>query len=1632
MVLESGVIPPNNNFEKVNPKIPMKKWNIAFPLETMPWPSKGLRRISINSFGVGGTNAHLIMDDAHNYFAARSIRAFHNTVAGTPTVDEVREMVKKLETIEAASQQPPSTEEDVVKENGTNGTNGTNGISGNGINGNGITNGGGHADDNDVDTPRIFSLSSFDESGVQRAAQALAAHLKRVIAKSASPMSRQQTSEYLDDLAYTLSNKRNVFPWQSYAIGSSLDDLVTTLESEHSLPKPVRVRNQAKIGFVFTGQGSQWYAMGRELMVYSLFRESLQQATEYYRTLGADWSLLEELSRDKAASKVNEPWLSHPACVSLQIALIELLRSWGIVPARVVGHSSGEIAAAYAASRLSREAAWKTAYFRGVVSARQLGVKGSMMAVGLPADILQGHIDQINQKMAGELVISCFNSPANQTVSGDVTKIDALKALLDEAGDIFARKLNVVNAYHSAHMREVADEYLTSLSDLNFGDVPATKIELFSSVTGKRVTEAHLDASYWVDNMVSPVRFHEAVTAMCFSKIQGGQASLKMNTNAENIFSDTLIEIGPHGAMRSAVKETLTGKISASLFNYMSVLSRTAPGLTSILETVGFVNSHGTRVNLQSVNKRRNHEPRMLVELPPYSFNHTDKNLYESRLLKNYRLRKHPRHDLFGAPVPDWNAEFPRWRNVLRVSEQPWIKDHVVTNILVYPGVGYVIAVLEACRQMADPEQTLLGFRLRDVSLKRALTVPESKEGIEVVLSMTRMDEASLQGSAIWKRFLISSYDALDESWVEHCTGYVATDYEVADGPIDNGFEAKAEAETSARDLATARERCTVPVDQNKTYDELSTAGITFGPLFRNLSNVFGTPELSGEAFGTITVPDVAEVMPKKFMHSHYIHPATMDSFMHLFLASIIDGTGRKTIDRAMIPTFLKEVWVSADVHKKPGETYVGHSKSTLLAYDKFESNVTVWDGSSDKELVSIKGIRGAPLDSAETAAKGERKLCHNIINTPDPDLLTKQALEVQGLETPEQAAEHKERLFKGQVATALRITDALEELEASGFDPSILEGHFVKYHSWMKKVKELVENGGMRGASFEKWKELNADPTAKAELFEEFRKQGSQGELAMRMGEAISKVLRKEVDPLHLMFGMDDLLDRVYSDLVALGDLPTYNRAFLDAVRRSSNNLHILEVGAGVGSSTVPVLEALAPLMPDEEAMDIVELRIAKYTFTDISSRFFEKAQEKFKAHESIMEYKAFNAEIDGDKQGIQLKSYDYIFAGNVVHATGDLRKTLGALRKLLKPGGKLVLQEGTRQDDLAWNVSFGQLPGWWMAVEPDRQWSPWIPIPQWDAVLKDAGYTGIDLELADRTDEELHSQSIIVATAQHEEDKGATQIWEKTFIVTSSSAEGGSELAAALKERLLGELKVPECSILHYTDITKTDVSQSVCVSVLELEKEILPNPTEDEFNNVRQLLATCGALLWITGDTTVHPTLNMITGLARTVRWERDVDGTNIAILSVQEPAPQGDLLLSSITKLFTQQFIHHLPTEKSNSEFTLCSDGSFLSARLVDSNPANDYLTSRLANPLPTEQRLGDAGRPVKLATASPGQLDMLQWVTDDLYNKPLGETELEIDIKAVGLNFRDLIVAMGEHMALSLGYEASGTLNIYAL
>lgn len=599
-----------------------------------PWPHDGLRRASINSFGYGGSNAHAILDDAFNYLQSRGLEAKHCTAELPP-------------------RQP-------LASNGVDRVNSHDG-----------------SESAETIPSRVFVWSTSDKNGSSRISKSYSSYIRSL------KDSGVDESDVLRDLSYTLAERRGRFSWRTFAVASSLDELADAIEND--LPPLSRAGNSPKLGYVFSGQGAQWAGMGRELFLSSpVYRESILEADEFFQSLGASWSLVHEIGADPEQSKINEPMVSQAACTALQVALIDLMNSWGVSPTRVVGHSSGEIAAAYCIGALDKQSAWKVAYFRGVVSQKVSDAgssRGGMMAVGLSEEEARDRIAKMDTSM--NLMIACVNSSSNVTVSGDIEAIEALYAEL-EAERVFVRKLNVSVAYHSRQMNQVAAEYKALINDLHGVDAPNPSLAMFSSVSGKEVAPLALqEAEYWVQNLVSPVRFSDALYAMCTANSSSTSKSLiRLKTLNDQTKVDDIVEIGPQAALRSPVRQILGADSKLRSISYYSLLSKDKSAIQCALSLAGNLFSRGQLVELEKVNSSTGSvqakDAKMLIGLPAYPWNHGEKYWFESRLSRDYRFRKHPRHDLLGAPVADWNPSEPRWRHFLRTAENPWIKDHKV------------------------------------------------------------------------------------------------------------------------------------------------------------------------------------------------------------------------------------------------------------------------------------------------------------------------------------------------------------------------------------------------------------------------------------------------------------------------------------------------------------------------------------------------------------------------------------------------------------------------------------------------------------------------------------------------------------------------------------------------------------------------------------------------------------------------------------------------------------------------------------------------------------------------------------------------------------------------------------------
>ena len=347
----------------------------------------------------------------------------------------------------------------------------------------------------------------------------------------------------------------------------------------------------------------------------------------------------------------------------IQVALIDLLDFSGIKPTAVVGHSSGEMAAAYCAGALSRESAWKLTYYRGQLRPQD----GSMMAVGLAESALQPYLERSSKR---RVVLACVNSPRSLTLSGDSSGIDELCEIFNQEG-IFARKLKVDTAYHSHHMKMVADKYLSAIQDVSpFAKSANDNVKIFSSVTCNLVEHSAMGPEYWVEKLVSTVRFSEVVQAL-YQYSPGKPRRRPRNTG----FVDTWLEIGPHSTMREPLKQILAWPDIA----YDSVLQREKCATMTAMQAAGQLWTLGYPVKIFAVNtlsKPTGKAQPILVDLPPYAWNHSGRHWFEPKLSLASRFRKHPRHDLLGAPLE--TSDNPTWRHFLRMPENPWMEDHKV------------------------------------------------------------------------------------------------------------------------------------------------------------------------------------------------------------------------------------------------------------------------------------------------------------------------------------------------------------------------------------------------------------------------------------------------------------------------------------------------------------------------------------------------------------------------------------------------------------------------------------------------------------------------------------------------------------------------------------------------------------------------------------------------------------------------------------------------------------------------------------------------------------------------------------------------------------------------------------------
>nr|A0A455LLX1.1 RecName: Full=Highly reducing polyketide synthase atnH; Short=HR-PKS atnH; AltName: Full=Arthripenoid biosynthesis cluster protein H [Arthrinium sp.]AYO60881.1 HR-PKS AtnH [Arthrinium sp.] len=755
--LERQTIPPNIKFQTPNPKIPFAEANLVVPTVAVPWPEGRDRRISVDSFGLGGANAHVIIE------ADPSTR-------GRKGVPHMNGNCKH------------------------------------------------------VYSQRLLPFSAHTETS-----------LKAMLDKYESFMESETFK--VTDLAYTLGARRHHHKFRSFCVTDGL-----------SFQPAATVRKPEKGGllYIFTGQGAQWSGMGRELIRdFPSFRGDIQQMDKYLSVclFPPAWRMEDVLSN---AEIINAAEYAQPLCTAIQIALINLLRSWNIHPDGVVGHSSGEIAAAYAAGALTMEDAILVAFYRGAASSQQTR-PGAMAAVGLGRDEVSG-------LLSSGATIACENSRSSVTISGDLSAVeDTLDRVRQYRAEALARKLKVDRAYHSDHMISVGRIYreLISTVTTSHGSLP---IPFFSSVTGDETRDASLlGPNYWKSNMENPVLFLSAVESALESTHDFGMA----------------LELGPHSALSGPFRQIC--KDRSKTITYDSCLTRASDCTKSLLTAAGGLFCQGVMVDFAAMNPGGT----TMSSLPPYPWTHDTSYWHESRISREFRTRAHPEHELLGARVIGGNDLEPSWRKMLSLKEVPWLSDHIVADDVVFPAAGYITMATEAIRQISSHPSS---FTIRALSIGSAMPLHNGKT-TEI---MTRLQPHRLTDNhdSAWFDFSVMSYDG--HRWTRHCSGEIRT----ADASALSATGSKSSATEGQREVATA-----------KWYQAAKSVGLEYGPAFQGLQDV------------SYDVSRGCTSAKLRSMEQYYglLHPSTIDQLLQCCILGSVKGHER-LMNRTALPVYIEEM----------------------------------------------------------------------------------------------------------------------------------------------------------------------------------------------------------------------------------------------------------------------------------------------------------------------------------------------------------------------------------------------------------------------------------------------------------------------------------------------------------------------------------------------------------------------------------------------------------------------------------------------------------------------------------------------------------------------------------------------------
>ncbi|UGY91169.1 type I polyketide synthase [Streptomyces gobiensis] len=1388
---------------------------------------------------------------------------------------------------------------------------------------------------------------------------------------------RQCAPEEFYDLACTAFLRRGRHEQRAVVLAADPTEAATHLyrlaEGEQEVAGALApAARQSGVALAFSGNGSQWAGMGADLLnTEPSFLAGVADADEALRPL-LDWSVLAELTAPADRRRADTTDVAQPLLFAVQVGLVSVLRTHGIRPTWVVGHSAGEMAAAWTAGVLSLDAAARVVVERSRAQASTAGNWG-MAAVGADPERIRHYLSPYT----GRLEIAGINSGQDITVSGDKTALAELGRTLQGQG-VFFRDLGLDYAFHSHAMDPLRDGLLTALDGLKArrGDV-----HYASATTGALLDYGAMDPSYWWRNLRQPVLFASAIERLL------------------ELGCETFVEVGPHPVLGGYLRRLAGSRQSPSSATVLPTLRRDTDGPAAVRSAVAHLLAAGHGGG-ESVFFPR---PGRVVDLPAYPWERERHWNGDPSLWVGGCGDGTIDHPLLGERAA---AAEPTWHGPFDPARLPWLADHKIGEAVVMPATGLVEMALAAGRRVHKES-----VEITDLTIPRALVLPFGDEPELQLQTTLSTDDGIVQ---------IAARAQGSETWQQHARARVRRLYAPPPGLMD--------LDEIAADLPGRK-----AVEEH--YTAAARGGLHYGPAFQVLSEHLlsgvdqvlarysGVTDLSGyEAHPTLLDGALQAGLPlieKGIADQAGFLPVAID---RVRAWRRMPSTGHIHVRSRAISE--REALWDVTVLAANGLICLTLEGCRLRRFDEAART----PGPHYSTVMRAAPREGQDFAAADTVVDPREiaRLCRDEVRGTQATWQR-----CGGAAAFVIARELAAHFGTAAVGTLLADADAeggpftIADLIAAGALPQYakLLGLLLETAHAHGLVEPVMTAGDDNPAGGDRrWRMLRpAQPQERFRaLTDEHPEQAVGLSLLGRFGTQLVAVLRGDRDPMEEIFSEANryLLEEFYTDTGMTYCANRGARAVVETMVRqwpADRPLRVLEVGAGTGGTTAFLL----PVLPPERT---------RYTYTDVSATFFPRAQNRFAVYDFV-DYRVLDLDQDPVGQGFAEGSFDLVVASDALHASRHLRPALDHVSTLLADNGTLLVVEAHDPASLA--LLFGLLPSFWDQQDTDlRPSGPLLSLAAWRELLSEAGYrqiTALECNDAPQDSEQprIEDFSVLVARrscrpvpaaaltpSEHAPAPGRSRAW----IVVSEPAH--DRLAAALAERLSTSsgLTVRRSPLLRDTDRWSALLTERPePAGVVVLLGEDTAHETEE---------SDAGGYLDL--DRAVEHAA-VLRSLA--VAADRLAENTETGLWLVTPPSgalPEPEQPLNptassawGVARCLGNEYpgllVHRVSLENCGRPEAAAAR---LAAELTEPTAEDEILLTRSGRFVPRVRQRADLCRSV-VATASssfalrlrePGRSYRLVW--SPAATAQPGPDEIVVSVRAAALNYRDVLQALG--------------------